>query len=441
MKDKIEHKFKELLENQEFPYDSKAWELMKNALDTKMPVSKPTNWNKWFLGGAAITVIAVSSYFVLQNKEQNQPKVVQNTEELISNPDQKNVSEKVQLNTNQSENSTKLSSIDARKDIELPQKKSNETPSVIDSKSNINYAPNTNNQDNNLKDINVDNQNNQSQTGDLDKNDRIQNEQNNSSSSLSNNVALPFSVKDLCIGENQTIENKNSFDVQIIRQSNKKVVATIKSNQSYLFQAHESGIFELKAKNETNELSAYSFEVKKVSKPVVSVESDVLYLKGVPTIKASAENSVNSLWKINGKTIAQNQSEIEFYPYFAGKYTVTISCNENGCIATSEESFQIPNDYNLLAPNAFNPNSFDIKNQSFMPYALTQRDVKFTMIILDPKDGGLLYETDDSSQPWTGVDKRNGQMVPSNQVYIWKVKIKNPLPGEPNEYKGTITKL
>ena len=49
MKDKIEHKFKELLENQEFPYDSKAWDVMKGSLDAKMPASKPTNWNKWFL--------------------------------------------------------------------------------------------------------------------------------------------------------------------------------------------------------------------------------------------------------------------------------------------------------------------------------------------------------------------------------------------------------
>ena len=36
MKDKIEHKFKELLENQELPYDSAAWDSMSKLLDKKL---------------------------------------------------------------------------------------------------------------------------------------------------------------------------------------------------------------------------------------------------------------------------------------------------------------------------------------------------------------------------------------------------------------------
>jgi hypothetical protein len=101
----------------------------------------------------------------------------------------------------------------------------------------------------------------------------------------------------------------------------------------------------------------------------------------------------------------------------------------------------IDEDYNLLAVNAFNPNSFEPRNQTFIPFALTQRDVKFTLLILDPKDGGVMYQTEDASQPWNGIDKRTGQLAPSNQAYIWKVRIANPLPGESTEYKGTMTKL
>ena len=67
--------------------------------------------------------------------------------------------------------------------------------------------------------------------------------------------------------------------------------------------------------------------------------------------------------------------------------------------------------------------------------------LKFTLLILDPKDGGVMYQTEDASQPWNGIDKRTGQLSPSNQAYIWKVRISNPLPGESPEYKGTITKL
>ncbi|MEY3412442.1 MAG: hypothetical protein RIQ70_1130, partial [Bacteroidota bacterium] len=57
------------------------------------------------------------------------------------------------------------------------------------------------------------------------------------------------------------------------------------------------------------------------------------------------------------------------------------------------------------------------------------------------KDGGIMYQTEDASQPWNGIDKRTGQLAPSSQAYIWKVRLSNPLPGEPTEYKGTITKL
>ena len=76
-----------------------------------------------------------------------------------------------------------------------------------------------------------------------------------------------------------------------------------------------------------------------------------------------------------------------------------------------------------------------------MPFALTQRDVKFTLIILDRRDGGIVYQTSDASMPWNGIDMRSGQLVNSNQDFIWKVQLVNPLPGESSEYKGIITKL
>jgi hypothetical protein len=437
MKDKIEHKFKELLENQEFPYDSKAWDVMKGSLDAKMPASKPTNWNKWFLGGAAITVIAVSTYFVIQNTEPNQSKVAQNSKELKSNSERKVDSKKSQLKSPQQVTKLNEFSNQIESETETFQSNQNENSSFVDQKSNSNNKVN-NEQKTNVHDINhsIDNVDDNKVADGL----ASMNEINPSNSADIQDVSA-ISVRDLCLGESQTIENKNSFDIHIVQQANKKVVALIKSKQSYIFQAQESGSYEIISKSQGNELNTTIFEVKKVINPEISLESDLLYVKGVPTIKASSENGANSVWKVNGRTVSQNQGEIEFNPYYAGKYTVSLLSNENGCIATSEESVQVSEDYNLLAPNAFNPNSFDIKNQTFMPYALTQRDVKFTMIILDPKDGGLLYETDDASQPWTGIDKRNGQMTPSNQVYIWKVKLENALPGEPNEYKGTITKL
>jgi hypothetical protein len=411
---------------------------MKNTLDAKMPVSKPTNWNKWFLGGAAITVIAVSTYFIIQNKEGNKPISTQTTEEIKSNTKQKQVAKNSQFRESQKTSELNGNVVQNSKETESSQVSFNENSSLLTPNNTLDLVDNN---DQNITDSDNNNSANNLNIKQSNNEMLIREETNGSSNSSNSQVATVISVRDLCVGENQTIENKNTFDINLIQQSNKKVVAIIKSKQSFTFQAQEAGIYELTTKSLESDLNSNTFEVKKATKPVFTLESEVLYVKGVPTIKASSENTVNSIWKVNGKMISQNQSDIEFNPYFAGKYTVSLSCNDNGCVSTSEESVQISEDYKLLAPNAFNPNSFDIKNQTFMPFALTQRDVKFTMIILDPKNGGLLYETDDASQPWTGIDKRNGQMTPSNQVYIWKVKIQNPLPGEPNEYKGTITKL
>ncbi len=63
------------------------------------------------------------------------------------------------------------------------------------------------------------------------------------------------------------------------------------------------------------------------------------------------------------------------------------------------------------------------------------------MVILDPTDGGIVFETSDASQPWDGIDKRDGKLVDIKKVYIWKVTIKFPETGEKSEYKGTITRI
>ena len=75
-----------------------------------------------------------------------------------------------------------------------------------------------------------------------------------------------------------------------------------------------------------------------------------------------------------------------------------------------------------------------------MPYALTQRDVNFRMVILDGIDGGMVYETTDASLPWDGTDMRSGTRSSDAKAYVWKVVIYNPESNEPNEYRGTVIK-
>ena len=101
----------------------------------------------------------------------------------------------------------------------------------------------------------------------------------------------------------------------------------------------------------------------------------------------------------------------------------------------------IPTDYNLLAVNAFNPQSLDSRNSRFMPYALTIRQTPFKLIVLDPDNGGLIFESTDENNAWDGIDRRDGKLVPGNKAYIWKVVIQHPVAGEKGEYRGTIVRM
>ena len=115
--------------------------------------------------------------------------------------------------------------------------------------------------------------------------------------------------------------------------------------------------------------------------------------------------------------------------------------SQNGCRSNEEKNIRIDEDYNLLAVNAFNPNTNDAKRNCFMPFALTQRTTEFMLTIIDPKDGSIIFETNDTSNPWRGIDQRTNTMVNTNSTYIWKVIISSPLKGEKSMYQGTITRL
>jgi hypothetical protein len=113
----------------------------------------------------------------------------------------------------------------------------------------------------------------------------------------------------------------------------------------------------------------------------------------------------------------------------------------SGCKSKEKEMISISEDYNLLAVNAFNPQSMDSRNSSFMPFALTIRQTPFKLMILDPDNGGLIFQSTDASNAWDGIDRRDGKMVPSNKAYIWKVVLQNPVAGEKGEYRGTIVRM
>jgi len=169
----------------------------------------------------------------------------------------------------------------------------------------------------------------------------------------------------------------------------------------------------------------------------------ISYETGVPVVHITAESNAQQIdWtSSNGHFIQQKSKSIEFYAWNKQTYKVSAKLSQEDC--NLSESIQIQQDqtYNLLAVNAFNPQSRDERNARFMPYALTIRDVQFQLIIIDPDNGSVLYKTSDAQNAWDGIDQRNGQLIPAQKAYIWKVVLENPLPGEKNTYTGTIVRI
>lgn len=165
------------------------------------------------------------------------------------------------------------------------------------------------------------------------------------------------------------------------------------------------------------------------------------YETGVPVVRIHAETTAPISWSSNGNVLNQKAKSVELYAWKQQTYKVSAKLTQEEC--NLSESIQIQQDqtYNLLAVNAFNPQSRDERNAHFMPYALTIRDTPFELIILDPDNGAVIFKTSDAQNAWDGIDQRSGQLVVAQKAYIWKVVLARPLAGEKNTYTGTIVRI
>jgi hypothetical protein len=179
------------------------------------------------------------------------------------------------------------------------------------------------------------------------------------------------------------------------------------------------------------------------AKLYIDVDPSILYENGIPTLKFKVPGMKDNLdWSSNIKGTEQKGDTYIVHPYVEKNVEVKVtSTNEYGCSVSETQLVSIQETYNLMAPSGFRPNSGDIQTNTFMPYALTQRNVNFELVVLDPRTGAVVFSSSDATQGWDGIDKRTGEMVKENSVWAWKVVIKNPNVGEPVEYKGTITRM
>jgi hypothetical protein len=415
MKDGLENSFKNSLNDFELPYDAQAWESLSQKLSAKRWYQ--ASRVKW--SAALVVAVGIAAYFVLPSpktivQKEKQVKSIQTESNAAALPTK--AEQSITKNSTKNAESVSSSSVDQ---VVVTSATSSENHSELIPHS----IPLI------LDQMNV-----------LGLTDQALEKPEPTPSYKRSLVEIDF--KSRCQGETLQLEENKNYQ-RLINYAGKKLHYSY--NEAISLKLTEPGKVILTANSgpygQFEEFG--SFDVHPL--PVLTINSDrtITYEDGLPKITCQVESNESQIsWHSTYVMNSNSGKNVEVLAFDKGYAIVEAQATgSNGCIAKEKEMIQIPSDYNLLAVNAFNPQSQDSRNSTFMPYALTIRQTPFRLVVLDPDNGGLVFETTDESNAWDGIDRRDGKLVPGNKAYIWKVVIQHPVPGEKGEYRGTIVRM
>lgn len=409
MKENIDRIFREQLENYEMPYENGAWEQFSKRLDGAP--SNPFYKKWWFAASIGTVLVGSATYFALSGSEQPasapapQEKVMaHNTASTQNTPSGQAKVYTIGGTQPVVESSAIPIAAQRTASVETPvDRRDNGTPGTTPSRSDAGQPMNV-------------------------------------ITTPIINVPVPvmkFSVPaSVCLNESFSIDNPNDAAITVILPNRK--TKTIYGKQSSEIKASEAGTITVQSGNQTETIAVN----EGVSHMTIEKES-LIYENGVPTIRlevTGAERAVTWKTNVSDEAVSASKNELTIHPFTEREVVVTAySTDQNGCPVSEKESI-INAPYNLLAPTGFNPMDINPRTNHFIPFALTQRDTPFEMIIMDSKNMMPVFRTTDAAIGWDGIDSRSGQLVPLNSLWLWKVVLKDPLPGEPKEYTGLITR-
>jgi hypothetical protein len=415
MKDGLENSFKNSLNDFELPYDAQAWESLSQKLGAKRWYQ--TSQVKW--SAALVVAVGIAAYFVLPSpktivQKEKQVKSIQTESNAAALPTK--VEQSITKNTPKNTENVSTSSVDQ---VVVTSATSSENHSELIPHS----IPLI------LDQVNV-----------LGLTDQALEKPEPTPSYKRSLVEIDF--KSRCQGETLQLEENKNHE-RLLNYAGKEFHYTY--NEAISLKLTEPGKVVLMANSgpygQFEEFG--SFVVNAVPNLTLQSDRTITYEDGLPKMSIQAESSEGQInWHSTNILTTNTGKNVEVLAFDKGYAIVEVQAtNSKGCTAKEKEMIQIPTDYNLLAVNAFNPQSQDSRNSTFMPYALTIRQTPFRLVVLDPDNGGLVFETTDEGNAWDGIDRRDGKLVPNNKAYIWKVVIQHPVPGEKGEYRGTIVRM
>jgi hypothetical protein len=412
----IEDLFKKSLKDHELPYDKKAWSELSKKLDARNPGA--SNGVKWIFGVAVIAVLVTTYLFVSSNEasKERQAELTQiedapadeiNNEDLIKAPLQND-----------------LKSTDQKADKEFDEEIYCGDEAIVEQNTifeeqNVISEASTELQQPVYREVAIE--------------PRAKDETKS---------ALYFAkVKDYCLNSEFSYSNVNDKSIYLLSPLDN--LEEISAKETFDVTLDEKGKYQIGTLNQDQEFKEFvSFMVHQSSVIQLTAKDYLDFENGLPELNVQAFSDHPLDWTLNGEKIAQKSNSENFYLFDKGSYIIKASTTDvNGCQIADQVNFYVEKNYNLLAVNAFTPNSMDQRNTSFMPYALTKRDAAFKMIIIDPSNGAVIFETMNADQPWTGINKNTGELVEDKKSYVWKVVLQNPEKGESPEYMGTVIRL
>lgn len=431
MKNNLENKFNELLRDYEAPFDANAWSKFDQHTRTIHPSS--TRFTKWIAATAVIIAASaiVLNYFIPANKdlssetiaensihpEENTTPLVDESNLEITEGTKESFEKETQVNlTDKLETTPNIPSKRSDRATEQPHSNGTELPET-------NFAQGTDNDSNEDQGI-----------SEQPKEVEIFKVPSNTSNHY---VAGFISATDICYGESIEIKNTSDKPNDIVRaRVNGKVVSLNSGKSMDVILSSSTVVSFLDQEDQT--IAQEKINVNAL--PVSHIRSEEnIYTDGLPVAHFETVGSYKSItWYYNDQQIS-NEAHAEITPFNKGQHTVTLKLVDyNGCENAIGKTIDVKENYNLMAMSAFRPNGYDHRNKTFMPYALKERNVKFVLQIIDPRDNGIVFSSNDPSNGWDGIDQRNGTMTPSETVYIWKVQLENPIKGESPVYAGTV---
>jgi hypothetical protein len=423
---KLEDLFKSALRDQELPYNEGAWNQMSKKLDARSGGASG-NLN-WILGAAGVLVVAVGT--LLYFNSNNGSNIQENKEKSIASLETKSIEntnsndidsdELISENQVQEDNTTENSNNEVKVKTKITSKETNpeEVVQIIEccDEKVVRLIPPV-----------------YRETTLVEVSEEI---------NTAKEEVLTYNILiDKCLNDEFVYSNENNKSIWINTPSNRLI--EIPGLSLFRETLQSKGIYHVGALNEAQEfVSKQSFTVFEAKSSQLLVEDHLNYENGLPELVANSYSEGDNTWYVNDEAVSSNRKENSFNLFKKGSYNISLSTKDHkGCTSVSNVTFNVEEDYNLLAVNAFTPSSLDTRNRFFIPFALTQRGTPFHMIVIDPADGAILFETSTADQPWDGIDRNTGKMVDENKSYVWKVILDQPESNEKPEYLGTVVRL